>query len=42
MSEVARKASILGLVVFKVPGGYRVSNLDGAFSFDKLREVFCE
>ena len=40
MQEIKQAAACLCLVIFKVDSGYRVSNLDGVFSMERLMEVF--
>lgn len=42
MEQVITQARKLGLTIFPIHGGYRVSNLDGVFSLEQLMEVFCE
>lgn len=42
MRLIKHNAARLGLTIYPVHGGYRVSNLDGVFSFEQLMEVFCE
>jgi hypothetical protein len=42
MLLIKDKARKLGLTIFPVHGGYKVSNLDGVFSFEQLKGVFCE
>jgi biotin operon repressor len=40
MAQLIKSARNIGLTIFPVHGGYRVSNLDGVFSFEQLMEVF--
>jgi hypothetical protein len=42
MKELNGLAARLGMVIYKVHGGYKVSNLDGVFSFEQLKGVFCD
>jgi len=41
MSLIKDKARKLGLTIYPVHGGYKVSNLDGVFIFEQLKDVFC-
>jgi hypothetical protein len=40
MRLIKDNARKLGITIYPVHGGYRVSNLDGVFSFEQLMEVF--
>lgn len=40
MRLIKDNARKLGITIYHVHGGYRVSNLDGVFSFEQLMEVF--